>query len=90
MGLLLAEVAKKQNIAISPAELRNALTNEARRFPGQEKAVIDYYTQTQGAIERLRAPLLEEKVVDYVLTQAKVTEKKISADELLKKTEEMD
>jgi trigger factor len=90
LGLLLAEVARAQNIAVSPAELRNALTNEARRFPGQEKAVIDYYTQTQGAMERLRAPMLEEKVVDYILTQTKVTEKKIPADELLKKTEEME
>jgi trigger factor len=90
LGLLLAEVARKENIAVNPAELRNALMAEARRFPGQEKAVIDYYTQTQGAMERLRAPLLEEKVVDHILTKAKVTEKKISAEELLKKTEEME
>ena len=58
LGLLLAEVARKQNITVNPAELRNALMAEARRFPGQEKAVIDYYTQTQGVMERLRAPLL--------------------------------
>ncbi len=90
LGLLLAEVARKENIAVNPTELRNALMGEARRFPGQEKAVIDYYTQTQGAMERLRAPLLEEKVVDHILTKAKVTDKKIPADELLKKTEEME
>jgi trigger factor len=70
--------------------MRNALMAEARRYPGQEKAVIDYYTQTEGALERLRAPLLEEKVVDYILSQAKVTEKKISADELVKLPQEMD
>jgi trigger factor len=88
LGLLLAEVARKQNIAVGEKELRGALIAEAQRFPGQEKAVIDYYTQTHGAIERLRAPLLEEKVVDHILSQAKVTEKKIPAEELLKKTEE--
>lgn len=88
LGLLLAEVAQKNKINVDPAELRNALMAEARRFPGQEKAVIDYYTQTQGALERIRAPLLEEKVVDYIIAQAKVTEKKISADELLKLPQE--
>jgi trigger factor len=90
LGLLLAEVAQKNKINVEPAEMRNALMAEARRFPGQEKAVIDYYTQTQGAMERIRAPLLEEKVVDYIITQAKVTEKKISSEELLKLPQDMD
>jgi trigger factor len=90
LGLLLADVAQKNKIAVEPAELRNALMAEARRFPGQEKAVIDYYTQTQGAMERIRAPLLEEKVVDYIVTQAKVTDKRVSADELLKIPQEME
>ncbi len=90
LGLLLAEVAEKNKIEVAPAELRNAMIAEARRFPGQEKAVVDYYTQTQGAIERLRAPLLEEKVVDYILALAKITEKKIDAEKLLKLPEEMD
>lgn len=90
LGLLLAEVAQKHNINVEPAELRNALMAEARRFPGQEKAVIDYYTQTQGALERIRAPILEEKVVDYIVTLAKVTEKKISSEELLKIPQDMD
>jgi trigger factor len=90
LGLLLAEVAKAQKINVEPAEMRNALMAEARRFPGQEKAVIDYYTQTQGAMERIRAPILEEKVVDHIISKAKVTEKKISSEELLKLPQEMD
>ena len=90
LGLLLAEVAQKNTINVDPAELRNALMAEARRFPGQEKAVIDYYTQTQGALERIRAPLLEEKVVDFIVGKAKVTDKKISAEELLKIPQDMD
>jgi trigger factor len=90
LGLLLAEIARKEDIGVAPNDMRNALMAEARRFPGQEKAVIDYYTQTQGAMERIRAPLLEEKVVDHILAKTKVTDKKISAEALLKMPEEMD
>lgn len=90
LGLLLAEVAQKNKINVDPAELRNALMAEARRFPGQEKAVIDYYTQTQGALERIRAPLLEDKVVEYIVSKANVAEKKISAEELLKLPQDME
>ena len=90
LGLLLADVARREKLEVSPPELRNAMIAEARRFPGQEKAVVDYYTQTEGAIERLRAPLLEEKVIDHILGKAKVTEKKIPADELLKMPGEME
>lgn len=90
LGLLLSEVAQQQKLEVAPNDLRNALMAEARRFPGQEKAVIEYYTQTPGALERIRAPLLEEKVVDYILSQAKVSDTTISADDLMKKTEEID
>lgn len=88
LGLLLAEVATQNKIEVSGNELRNALMAEARKYPGQEKAVFDYYTQTQGAMERIRAPLLEEKVIDFIIGKAKVTEKKMSADDLLKLPEE--
>ena len=88
LGLLLAEVATQNKIEVTSNELRTALMAEARRFPGQEKAVFEYYTQTQGALERIRAPLLEEKVVDFILGQAKVTEKKITSEELLALPEE--
>ncbi len=88
LGLLLAEIASLNKIEVSGDEIRAALMAEARRFPGQEKAVFDYYTKTQGAIERLRAPLLEEKVVDFIFGKAKVTDKKMSPDDLLKLPEE--
>lgn len=90
LGLLLAEVAQKNNISIAQTELRNALMAEVRRFPGQEKAVFEYYTKTQGAMERLRAPLLEEKVIDHILSQSKVAEKKISAEALIKMPQDVD
>ncbi|MDR3448974.1 MAG: trigger factor [Alphaproteobacteria bacterium] len=88
LGLLLAEVAQLNKLEVGSDELRNALMAEARKYPGQEKAVFDYYTQTQGAMERLRAPLLEEKVIDFIVGKAKVTEKKMSADELIALPEE--
>jgi trigger factor len=89
LGLLLAEIARKENIGVAPNDMRNALMAEARRFPGQEKAVVDYYTQTQGAMERIRAPLLEEKVVDHILANTILTDKKVTAEDLLKMPEEM-
>ena len=82
LGLLLTEVARRDKLEVSGAELRNAMIAEARRFPGQEKAVVDYYTQTKGAVERLRAPLLAEKVIDHILSKAKVSERKIPAEQL--------
>jgi trigger factor len=88
LGLLLAEVATQNKIEVTSNELRNALMTEAKRYPGQEKAVFEYYTQTQGAMERIRAPLLEEKVIDFIIGKAAVTDKKITAEELLKLPEE--
>ncbi|MDE2030086.1 MAG: trigger factor [Alphaproteobacteria bacterium] len=88
LGLLLAEVARENKLEVTGNELRNALMEEARRYPGQEKAVFDYYTQTEGAMERVRAPLLEEKVIDFIIGKAKVTDKPVSEAELLKQPEE--
>ncbi|MDD2325275.1 MAG: trigger factor [Alphaproteobacteria bacterium] len=90
LGLLLAHVAEANKIEVTPNELRNAMMAEARRYPGQEKAVVEYYTKTRGAVEQLRAPILEEKVVDFIIGKAKVTDKTIDADKLLKLPEEMD
>lgn len=90
LGLLLSDIGQKANISVTQKELQEAMMAEARRFPGQEKAVIEYYAKTPGAAERLRAPLLEEKIVDHILAQVKVTEKKMPAEELLKLPQEMD
>ncbi|MDD3371417.1 MAG: trigger factor [Alphaproteobacteria bacterium] len=89
LGLLLAEVATLDKIAVTNNELRNALMAEARRYPGQEKAVFEYYTKTQGAMERIRAPILEEKVIDHIIGKANITEKKVSVDDLVKLAEEV-
>lgn len=69
-------------------ELRQALMEQARRFPGQEKTVYEYYEKTPGALSELRAPIFEDKVVDHVLSQAKPAETKVTKDELFKQVEE--
>jgi len=89
LGLLLAHVAEENKTEVTQEELRAAMMAEARRYPGQEQAVLEYFTKTKEAVTRLRAPILEEKVVDLILSKAEVAEKKINADDLLKLPEEM-
>ena len=83
LGLVLGEIGEKGKIEVTQDELRNALFEQARRFPGQERMVYEYFEKTPGAVSQLRAPIFEEKVVDYIAGQAKVQEKKVSKDELL-------
>ncbi|MCW2236682.1 trigger factor [Azospirillum canadense] len=88
LGLLLSEVGRRNNIQVSQDELNRALIAEARRFPGQERQVFDFFKQNQQALENLRAPIFEDKVVDFILDQAKVNEKPVSVDELMKDPDE--
>ena len=84
LGLILAEIGNEQKIQVGDAELQKAVIAEAQKFPGQEREVFDYYSKNPQAVESLRAPLFEEKVVDYILELAEVKEKEVSQDELLK------
>jgi trigger factor len=83
LGLLLSEVARRHNISVTQDEINQALVAEARRFPGQERKVVEYYRNQAGAIEGLRAPILENKVVDHILGVAKVGERTVPAAELI-------
>jgi trigger factor len=83
LGLVLAEVAQQNNLAVTPVELRNLITAEAGRFPGQEKAVFDYYTKNSQAMAKLRASLLENKAIDFVTSKSSVTDRKVSVEELM-------
>jgi trigger factor len=82
LGLLLAEVGRSNNISVSQEELNQALTQEARRHPGYERQVIDYYRNNPDAINNLRAPIFEEKVVDFIVELAKPEERKVTPQEL--------
>lgn len=88
LGLVLAEIGERNNIQVSDDEVTRAVVERARQFPGQEQQVWDYYRRTPQAMASLRAPLFEEKVVDFLLELAKVTEKPVSREELYKEDEE--
>jgi trigger factor len=83
LGLLLAEVGRNNNITVTQDEINQAMTREARRHPGYERQVLDFYRQNPQATANLRAPIFEDKVVDFIVELAKVEERKISPQELL-------
>jgi trigger factor len=84
LGLVLAEIGEKNNITVTEDELRRAVMERARQFAGQEQRVWDYYRQNPQAVAALRAPIFEEKVVDFLLELAGVTENKVAREELYK------
>ncbi|MCB1512493.1 MAG: trigger factor, partial [Hyphomicrobiaceae bacterium] len=84
LGLVIGEIGEKGKIEVSQEELREALVAQARQFPGQERQVYEYFEKTPGAVGQLRAPIFEDKVVDHVLAKAKINERKVSRDELVK------
>ena len=87
LGLLLAEVGRANNVEVGREEVNRALGEQARRYPGQERQVVDYYRNNPDALAQLRAPIFEEKVVDFIVELAKVSEKEVSAEELTKDAE---
>jgi trigger factor len=84
LGLILADVGKRHRIEVAQKELTDLMLQEAQRYPGQENKVIDYYRQNAGAVNHLRAQILEEKTIDFILKTAKIKEKEISEEEFLK------
>src|SRR5215469_10961541 len=83
LGLLLAEVGRNNNITVTQEEVNQAITREARQRPGYERQVLDFYRQTPSAIDSLRAPIFEDKVIDFIVELAKIGERKTTAEELL-------
>ncbi len=88
LGLVLSEVGEKREVKVTDEEVQRALIERVRQFPGQEKQVFDYYRQNPMAMASLRAPIFEEKVVDLIIAEAKVTDKEVSKDELFADAEE--
>jgi trigger factor len=88
LGLVLAEMGRKANVEVSQEELARAVNQEAQRFPGQERQVVDYFQKNPQAIQSLRAPIYEEKVVDYILELADVSEKKVDRETLFEEEED--
>jgi trigger factor len=88
LGLVLAEIGEKNKITVTEDELTRAVTEQARQFPGQEQRVWDYYRKNPQAVAGLRAPIYEEKVVDFLLELAEVAEKKVPREDLYKEDDE--
>ena len=88
LGLVLAEIGEKNDIKVSEDQLTQAVVAQARMMPGQEQKVWDYYRNNPGALAALRAPIFEDKVVDFLLELADVTDKQVSREELFKEDEE--
>ena len=89
LGLVLAEIGRANNVQVTDQELNNAIMNEARNYPGQERQVLDFYRQNPNAAAQMRAPIYEEKVCDLIFDQAKVTDTKITKEELLKEEDDL-
>ena len=90
LGLLLAELGQKAEIQVTDAEMTQAMMNQARQYPGQEREFFEFVQQNPQMQQQMRAPLFEDKVVDYVFELATVTDKDVSKDELQKAVEAMD
>jgi len=82
LGLLLAELGQKNEVQVSDAEMTQAIMNQARQYPGQERQFFEFIQQNQQAQQQLRAPLFEDKVVDFVFEMSTVTETEVSKDDL--------
>jgi trigger factor len=82
LGLLLAELGTKNKIEVTDAEMSQAIMAEARRYPGQERQFFEFIQKNAAVQQQMRAPIFEEKVVDYIFELASITEKTVSKDEL--------
>ena len=83
LALVLQEVGRLNNIEVSDEEVQRALFQEASRYPGQEKQIMELYQKNPQAMASIRAPLYEDKIVDFITEMAEVSEKKVTRDELL-------
>jgi trigger factor len=84
LGLVLAEIGRANNVTVSEQELAEAIRREAIKYGAQAQQVFNLLRENQNAQAQLRAPIFEDKVVDLIVSKAKVKEKKVSKDELMK------
>jgi trigger factor len=88
LGLVLAEIGERNKIAVTDEEITRAIVERARQVPGREQEVWEFYQKNPGALASIRAPIFEEKVVDFLLELATVSDKQVSREELLKDDED--
>lgn len=90
LGLLLAEVGRKADVQVTDAEMTQAVLTAARQYPGQERAFFEFVQKNPQMQQQLRAPIFEDKVVDFIVAGANVTDKEVSKDDLQKAIEALD
>ncbi len=90
LGLLLAELGQKAEIEVTDAEMTQAVMNQARQYPGQERQFFEFVQQNPQMRQQIQAPLFEDKVIDYVFELAEVSEKEVSKDDLQKAVEALE
>jgi trigger factor len=83
LGLILSDIGQSSQLKVEQHELNAVIAEQARRYPGQEQKVFDFFRKNPSALEHLRAPLYEDKVVDFILQLASVTERQVTPDELM-------
>jgi trigger factor len=88
LGLVLAEIGEKNKITVTEDEITRAIVERARQVPGREQEVWEYYRKNPDAVAGIRAPIFEEKVVDFLVELAAVTEKQVAREDLLKDEED--
>ena len=89
LGLVLSEIGRINTIAVTQDELNRAMVANARMYPGQEQRVMEFYRTNPGAIDQLRAPIFEDKVVDFLCTQIKIEDKTVSREDLFKDPDDL-
>jgi trigger factor len=82
LGLVLAEIGRRNEVQVPEDEVSAAIGRQARQFPGQERQVIEFYQKNPQALAQIRAPIYEERVVDFMLELAKTTSREVSREEL--------
>ncbi|WP_170770472.1 trigger factor [Ruegeria lacuscaerulensis] len=90
LGLLLAELGQKAEVEVTDAEMTQAIMNQARQYPGQERQFFEFVQQNAQMQQQLRAPIFEDKVIDYIVELAQVADKEVSKDDLQKAVEALD
>jgi trigger factor len=90
LGLILSDIGTKNQITVEPQELQQAVLREAQRYPGREREVLSFFREHPQAMEQLRAPIFEDKVVDFIFELARVREEPISVEELFRDPDEED
>ncbi len=88
LGLILSEIGNRNQIKVEADELQQAMIREAQRYPGREREVFDFFRNNPGALEQLRAPLFEDKVVDFIFELARIRDEKVSVEELFEEPED--